>query len=96
MLRVAQLFFNCGTPTKYALSEKLETVQDKKITKEDLLKMAKFVSKNNFFEFNSKTKQQISGTAIGTEFALPYVCIFMDKAETEFLDKEFLKPWVWL
>ena len=37
-----------------ALSEKLETFQDKKIVKEDLLKMAKFVMKNNIFEFNSK------------------------------------------
>ena len=58
--------------------------------------MAKLVLKNNFFEFNSKTKQQISGTAIGTKLAPPYVCIFMDKAEIEVLDKEFLKPWVWL
>ena len=58
--------------------------------------MAKFVLKNNFFEFNSKIKQQISGTAIGTKFAPPYACIFMDKLETNFLDKENLKPWVWL
>ena len=58
--------------------------------------MAKFVSKNNFFEFDSKTKQQISGTAIGTTFSPRYACIFMDKVETEFLDKELLKPWVWL
>ena len=58
--------------------------------------MATFVLKNNFFEFNSKTKQQISGTAIGTNFTPPYACIFMDKVETEFLDKELLKPWVWL
>ena len=49
-----------------------------------------------YFEFNSKTKQQISGTAIGTKFAPPYACIFMDKVQTEFLDKELLKPWVWL
>ena len=41
-----------------ALSEKLETFQDKKIAKEDLLKMAKFVLKNNFFEFNSNSKYQ--------------------------------------
>ena len=58
--------------------------------------MAKFVSKNTFFEFDSKTKQQISGTAIGTKFSPHYACIFMDKVETEFLDKELLKPWVWL
>ena len=47
--------------------------------------MAGFVLKNNFFEFDSKIKQQISGTAIGTKFAPPYVCIFMDKFETDFL-----------
>ena len=58
--------------------------------------MDKFVLKNNFFEFNSKTKQEISGTAIGKTFAPPYACIFMDKEETEFLDKELLKHWVWL
>ena len=58
--------------------------------------MAKFVLKNNFFEFNSKPKQQISGTTIGTKLAPSYACIFMDQVETEFLAKEFLKPWVWL
>ena len=73
-----------------ALSEKLETFQDKKIANEDLLKMAKFVLKNNFFKFNSKTKQQISRTTIITKFAPPYACTFMDKVETEFLDKELL------
>ena len=55
--------------------------------------MAKFVLKNKFFEFNSKNKQHISGTAIGTKFAPPYACIFMDKVEIEFLDKELLKHW---
>ena len=48
--------------------------------------MTKFVLKNNFFELNSKMKQQISGTAIGTKFAppyaCPYACIFMDKKRT--------------
>ena len=39
--------------------------------------MVKFVLKNNFFEFNSKIKQQISGTAIDT----PYASIFMDKVK---------------
>ena len=32
--------------------------------------MAEFVLKNNLFEFNDKVFQQISGTAIGTNFAL--------------------------
>ena len=43
-----------------------------------------------------ETKQQISGTAIGTKFTPLYACIFMDKVETEFSEKELLKLWVWL
>ena len=66
-----------------ALSEKLETFQDKKIAKEDLLKMAKFVLNNIFFEFTSKAKQQISGTVIGTKFAFSQAYIFMDKIEKD-------------
>ena len=62
-----------------ALSTKLEERQDKSIATDDLLQMAKFVLKNNFFQFDSKIKQQISGTAIGTKFAPPYAYIFMDK-----------------
>ena len=47
--------------------------------------MAEFVLSNNFFEFNSDTFQQISGTAIRTRFAPPYVCIYMDQVEQKFL-----------
>ena len=50
--------------------------------------MAKFVLKNNYFEFNGKVKQQISGTAIGTKFAPPYACMFMSKVETNFLETQ--------
>ena len=39
-----------------ALSIKLEQREDKKISTEDLLEMAQFVLKNNYFEFNSKVK----------------------------------------
>ena len=41
--------------------------------------MADFVLKNNYFEFNGQIKQHISGTVIGTKFAPPYACLFMDK-----------------
>ena len=58
--------------------------------------MSIYVLKNNYFEFDSKFKKQISGTAIGTKFAPPYACIFMDKVEREFLEAEDTKPWVWL
>ena len=57
--------------------------------------MAEFVLKNNFFEFDTNVYQQISGTAIGTKFALPYVCIFIDQLETKFLENQNLKPLVW-
>ena len=39
---------------------------------------------------------QISGTAIGTKFAPPHACIFMDKFETDFLTTQNMKPLVWL
>ena len=50
--------------------------------------MAEFVLKINYFEFNSTVKHKISGRAIGTKFALPYTCIFMDYIEIEFLKSE--------
>ena len=68
---------------------------NKKVLTEDLVKMAKFVLKNNYFEFSGKVKQQISGTAIGTKFAPPYTCIFMDEVETSFLETQEMKPSVW-
>ena len=57
----------------------------------DLLEMACFILKNSYLAFDSMIKQQVSGTATGTEYAPPYTCIFMDREETEFLEKEYLK-----
>ena len=34
-------------------------------------------------------------TAIGTKFAPPYACIFMEFIETEFLKTQAIKPWLW-
>ena len=53
-----------------------------KISTEDIDKMADFVPKNNLLEFVSNFYKQISGTTIGTKFAPPYACIFMDHIET--------------
>ena len=78
-----------------ALEKDLNDCTNKKVSTEDLVKMAKFVLKNNYFEFNGKVKQQISGTAIGTKFAPPYACIFMDEEETSFLETQEMKPLVW-
>ena len=40
-------------------------------------------------------RRQKSGTAIGTKFALPYACIFIDQVETEFLKSQELQPFLW-
>ena len=79
-----------------ALYEKLEQRSDKKISSTDLVNMAEFVLKNNYFEFDTKVHQQISGIVIGTKFAPSDTCIFMDKVENEFLETQTIKPLVWL
>ena len=48
--------------------------------------MTDFVRQNNHVEFDSCIKQQISRTSIGTEFAPPHPCIFMDKVASAFLE----------
>ena len=57
--------------------------------------MAEFGLKNNYFQFNGKVKQQISGTAIETKFAPTYACLFMDQVETDFLRAQENVPLVW-
>lgn len=42
---------------------------EKKIISPDLVNMAEFALKNNYFEFDSKVKKQIFGTDIGIKFA---------------------------
>ena len=49
---------------------------ENKISSSDLVTMAEFVLKNNYFKFHSKVKKQISGTSIGTKFAPPYVYLY--------------------
>ena len=60
----------------------------------DLAEMAEFILKNNFFEFETKIIQQISGTAIGTKFAPPYASLFIDRIENDFLESETVKSWL--
>ena len=79
-----------------ALYEKLKERTDKKIPSIDLVEMAEFIFKNNFFELETKIIQQISGTAIGTKFSPSYACSFLDRIENDFLDSENVKPWLWL
>ena len=67
----------------------------KKVSTENIGKMADFILKNNLFEFDSRFYKQISVTAIGMKFAPPYACIFMDHIETECLKTQDIKPWFW-
>lgn len=67
------------------LSEVLDEREQTKIPTQELVQMAEFVLKNNFFKFSDKVHQQISGTAIGNKFAPPYECILMDLVENKFL-----------
>ena len=61
-----------------ALKEALDKRGNRNIATNDLIRMAEFVLKNSYFEFNGQVKQQISGTAIGTKFAPICACILMD------------------
>ena len=79
-----------------ALRRRLNKRETFEIPTKDIVQMAEFVLKNNFFEFNGEVKRQKSGTAIGTKFAPPYACIFMDEVETEFLKSQESQPFLWL
>ena len=93
---VVGLYLNIPHEAGYkALEKLLNNRTNKTVSREHLVKMAKFVLKNSYFEFKGKVKQQISGTAIGTKFAPPYACIFMDEVETSFLETQEIKPFVW-
>ena len=78
-----------------ALKEVLDRKEDKKISTEDLVKVAEFLLKNNYFEFNGQVKHQILGTAIGTKFTPTYAFIFMDEIETKFLQTQEFQPLLW-
>ena len=66
------------------------------IPTEEIISITEFVFKNNYSEFNEEICKQISGTAIGTKFATPYVSIFMGEMETTFLKAQQLQPFIWL
>ena len=69
--------------------------ENKFISTDGIVKMAEFVLKNNYFQFNDKVKQQISGTTIGTKFPPTYAYVFMNQVETDFLRAQEKVPLVW-
>ena len=78
-----------------ALREVLEKREKHTIPTSELIKIADFVPKNNYFEFIGQIKQQISGTAVGTKFAPTLRVFVMDKIETVFLETQEIQPLVW-
>ena len=77
------------------LKKQYENYPNKKVSTEDIVKMADFVLKDNLLEFDSKFYKQISGTAIRTKFDPLYPCIFMDHIETGFPKIQEIKSWFW-
>ena len=77
-----------------ALKKALDEKENKFISTDDIAKMTEFVLKNNYFQFNGKIKQPISGTAIGTKFAPTYAYLFMDQVEIDFLRAQENVPFV--
>ena len=73
------------------LKRRLNERETSEISTEDIVQMAEFVLKNNYFEFNREVKKK-SGTASGTTFAPPHIYIFIDEVETEFLRNQELQP----
>ena len=78
-----------------SLRKKLNETGTCKVPTEEIISMAEFVLNNDYFEFNEKVCKQILGTAIGTKFASPYACIFMDEMETKFVKAQQLQPFIW-
>ena len=78
-----------------ALRGALDKRKTHKVTKGKLVKMAELILKNNYFQFSDKVYQQISGIAIGTKFAPPYTCIFMNQVENKFLKTQKFQTLVW-
>ena len=78
-----------------ALKNAVENRNYEEIPTENLMKMAEFVLKSSYFDFDSSVFQQISGTTIGTKCSPPYACIFMDQHETKFFETQILKPFDW-
>ena len=75
-----------------SLKEALDRRREEKISTEDLAKIAEFVLKYNYFQFDRSVYQQVLGTAIGTKFAPPPACIFIDRLENDFLETQILRP----
>ena len=71
-----------------ALKDVFDCNQNKKIQTDMPVQIVEFVLTNNYFEYGQKV------LSIGTKFASPYACIFMDKFETDLLKMQKLQSFV--
>ena len=69
---------------------------DKPISTKRLCRLAKIVLKENYFELGDEIFHQVLGTAIGTEFAPNYACIFMAGLERKLFANNKFNPFLWL
>ena len=60
-----------------ALRFYLEQREDKSVSTQSLLDLARIVLENNYCGFGDETFHQILGTAMGTKFAPKYANMFM-------------------
>ena len=80
---------------KHLLEGALQNRRHKQIAIDKLFKMAEYLVKISFLKFNNDVFQKMSGTAIGTNFAPPCACIFMNQIVTKFLRTKSLQHAVW-
>ena len=79
-----------------ALQKRLSQRDSLQMPTEDIVRIADFVLKNIFFEFNGGVKRQKRETVTGTKFVSPYPCIFIYEIETEFIKSQKLQTFLWL
>ena len=78
-----------------ALRKTLDEQVNKKMVLRTLLKWQNLFWKITTLNLMVKLNNNFLATAIGTKFAPPYACIFMEKVEIEFLESQVCKLLVW-
>ena len=78
-----------------ALRKTLDERVNKKMVLWTLLKWQNLFWKITTLNLMVKLNNNFLATAIGTKFAPPYTCIFMEKVETEFLESQVYRLLVW-
>ena len=78
-----------------ALEFYLEQREDKTVTTQSMLDLARVVLENNYFGFGEEVFHQVLGTAMGTKFAPKYANMFMGRLEERILESLPFKPYTW-